>query len=361
MRQVIVQVVQHLAPGGIECMVLDLLQHATAEQQVYVVSLEGTAAQLQQWPRLQPYSERLLFLDKQSGWQPRLVWRLRQLLVSLQADVVHTHHIGPLLYGGLAARLAGVTRRLHTEHDAWHLHSRKRRWLANQALRWVQPLLVVDSQLVSHTLRQLLPGHNPLVVLNGVDAQRFTPGPKTIARQHLGLPETVRLIGCAARLQEVKGHTTLLDALLRLPVDVHLALAGSGPLLAQLQQQTADLGLLQRVHFLGHVEAMVDFYRALDVFCLASFAEGMPLSLLEAQACGVPVVATQVGGVAEAVCPQTGMLLPAGRPLALAGALRAQLNRHQEQSPRQFVLRGKTVAHMVKAYAQLGQGVQHAR
>ena len=363
MRQVIVQVVQHLAPGGIECMVLDLLQHATAEQQVYVVSLEGTAAQLHNWPRLQPFAARLFFLDKQPGWQLSLVWRLRQLLRRLGAQLVHSHHIGPLLYGGLAARLAGVPRLLHTEHDAWHLHSRKRRYLAGMLLGCVRPRLVVDSQQVSRSLAQLLPGRPSQVVLNGIDVQRFSPGCQTLARQALGLPLGVQLIGCAARLHEVKGHVTLLDALLRLPPHVHLALAGSGPLKAQLAQQAADLGQQHRVHFLGHVEAMADFYRALDVFCLASFNEGMPLCLLEAQACGVPVVASDVGGVAEAVCPVTGVLLAAGQSLELAWALRQQLGRRLVQSPRQFVLKGKTVEHMVQAYAQLGQpviaGVRH--
>ena len=364
MKQVVVQVVQHLAPGGIECMVLDLLKHATAEQVVHVISLEGDAGQLSAWPRLMAVADRLHFLDKRSGISPALVWQLRQLMRELRADVVHTHHIGPLLYGGAAARLAGVPVLLHTEHDTWHLQDPARLRLAKRLLAMLQPKVVANSTQVQRQLATVLPDCQSQVILNGINVQHFKPESKAESRERLGLPlaEGLQLIGCAARLEAVKGHQFLLEATFRLPQHVHLALAGDGSLREKLESQAQDLDISHRVHFLGHVEQMDDFYRALDVFCLPSLNEGMPLSLLEAQASGVPVVATRVGGVAEAVCPSSGLLVRPASSLALTEALQKQLKHTQEVDPRPFVLRGKRVQDMVNAYAALSESLlrEHA-
>lgn len=359
MKKVVVQVVQHLAPGGIECMVLDLLKHATAQQQVHVISLEGEPEQLKKWPRLASFADRLHFLAKPAGISPGLVWQVRQLIRQLKADVVHTHHIGPLLYGGTAARLASVPVLLHTEHDAWHLKDPKRLRLAKHLMSVLHPQVVADSAQVQRHLHSMLPACQSQVILNGIDVQHFKPQSKSRSRVRLGLPvvDKVRIVGCAARLEEVKGHRYLLEALFRLPNNVHVALAGHGSLHETLHAQAEELGIEHRVHFLGHVEQMDDFYRALDVFCLPSLNEGMPLSLLEAQASGVAVVATKVGGVAEAVCPHSGLLVKPASAQALADALYRQLQRKIKLDPRPFVMQGKRVQDMVLAYASLSDSL----
>lgn len=356
MSQIVVQVVQHLAPGGIESMVLELLRGADADQEVHVVSLEGNAEQAcRGWPRLTPWRGRLHFLRKPAGVSPSLVIRLTWLLRHLQARAVHTHHLGPLLYGGLAARLAGVPVLLHTEHDAWHLQDSRHLLLQRHAMNLLRPRLIADSRGVADALREAFADCQPLVIRNGVDLQRFRPGDRQAARQLLGLAlaADVRLLGCAARLEQVKGHGILLRALAGLPGHVHLALAGKGGLEAQLRQEAGTLGIAHRVHFLGLVEDMPSFYQALDAFCLASHHEGLPLCLLEAQACGVPVVATRVGAVAEAVCPDSGRLVPAGNAAELAAALRQQLDRNPGHAPRQFVADGLGLADMLDAYRRL--------
>jgi len=115
-----------------------------------------------------------------------------------------------------------------------------------------------------------------------------------MARRALRLPDSGRLIGSAGRLEPVKGHALLIEALAALPTDVTLVLAGDGSQRPILEALAARLGVAERVHFLGHIDSIVTFYRALDVFCLPSVAEGLPLSVLEAQACGVAAVV--VGG-----------------------------------------------------------------
>jgi hypothetical protein len=122
----IIHVVQHLAPGGIESLTLELLRFAHPDDQLLVVSLEGDKQEaLARWPRLQEYQDKLVFLQKAPGVQFGLVVTLVKAFKGVRPDVVHTHHIGPLMYAGYAAKLAGVPVRIHTEHDAWHLNNKK--------------------------------------------------------------------------------------------------------------------------------------------------------------------------------------------------------------------------------------------
>lgn len=361
-RSRIIQIVQHLAPGGIETLALELHRTFREQHDSLLISLEGNYASASaHWPRLTEFQHELIFLDKQPGLQPSLLARLYRLLRQQKPDVVHTHHIGPLLYGALAGRLAKVPCLVHTEHDAWHLENPKRRKLAALLCQLGHPHLVADSEQVASAMRQYLPGCQPEVILNGIDTTRFTPADhhrRIAARQALQLPLDVPLIGCAARLEAVKGHSNLLQALsqsLTLCPSLHLVLAGTGSLDAALRQQAAALGLHDRVHFAGLLSDMTAFYHALDGFCLASQAEGLPLSPLEAQACNVPVVLTDVGGCRECTEPSTGQLVPYGDIPALAAALQRCVSQPASTVPRQFVERHASLASMAAHYLRLYQ------
>ncbi len=350
----IIQVVQRLAPGGIEALVLEFERLCQPDQPVLVVSLEGThEALVRSWPRSASLGDRLIALEKRPGFQPQVFLDLVRLFRRVRPVAVQTHHVGPLLYGGLAARLAGIDRVVHTEHDAWHLSVRKRRAVVRGALAAVRPHLIACGSQVAAAVRRALPGTNAEVIANGVDLDRFRPDDRTANRRRLGLPLGVQLIGSAGRLEPVKGHDVLISALSQLPSSVHLALAGNGSQRSELEDQVQMSGLHDRVHFLGMLDDMVGFYRALDVFCLPSRNEGLPLSLLEAQASGIPAVASDVGGVREAACPRTARLVPADRPGLLADALQTVLTRPAPVSPRRFVKDNFDLADTIGAYRAL--------
>ena len=136
----VAQVVQHLIPGGIETMALDLAAFCEEHENTIIISLEGNRrSAIRNWPRLQAVANKLIFLDKKPGLDPLLIIRLRGLFKRLGVDVVHTHHIGPLLYAGTAARLAGIKGLIHTEHDAWHLKDPRRRKLQRSIIRLTRP------------------------------------------------------------------------------------------------------------------------------------------------------------------------------------------------------------------------------
>lgn len=359
----VLQVIQHLQPGGIESMALDLIQGQPSEQ-LSLVALEGHTQQaLSGWPRLRAFKQQFRCLAKQSGIDWRLIWRLRQLLRTGQYDVVHTHHIGPLLYAGLAGRLARVKTIVHTEHDAWHLQQPKRRWLQKLLIKLVRPVLVADADLVAQAMQAHLGELAITVINNGIDTGRFCPADRHLARQQLSLPNNQYIIGSAGRLELVKGHADLLKAFAQLPDDLHLAIAGSGSQAQHLHILAEQLGIASRVSFLGHLDKMEQFYQAIDVFCLPSHNEGFPLSTLEAQSCGKAAVVTDVGGSKETLCAAYGNVVPAHNPNALAHALQQQIeqfNKGQKVATacRQHVLQNSSLKSMLAAYRALYLGVQ---
>jgi glycosyltransferase involved in cell wall biosynthesis len=278
---------------------------------------------------------------------------LKHLFERLGIDVVHTHHIGPLIYGGIAARLAGIRHVVHTEHDAWHLAGRRRRTVERLALNFARPALAADADIVADALRHAIPGCTPTVIWNGIDTDRFMPGDQAAARTALGLPVEGAIIGTAARLEKVKGVDRLIEVFARLEAPATLAIAGGGSELAALEAQVAALGIVDRVRFLGRIDRMPLFYQALDAFCLASRHEGLPLSLLEAQASGVRAVAFDVGGVRDALCPATGYLVKDGDDAGLATALDQAISLPCPTDPRDFVVSSRNITAMVRGYDQL--------
>lgn len=350
----VIQVVQHLSPGGIEVMALELKRINQKYSRIIIVSLEGEHSEaIAKWPRLNTMSDELIFMNKQPGIDIHLIPKLIHLFKNENVTAVHTHHIGPLLYGGIAARLAGIKHRIHTEHDTWHLEDKKRRFVQKIALLMSRPKLTADAELVANSMRAHLNRNDIQVIKNGIDVDTFVPGNKYHARDKMMLPLNNIIIGSCGRLEKVKGHSVLIDAISYLHKNIHLVIAGDGSLKNELTAYAKEIGVSQRVHFIGHTDDMKTFYQALDVFCLPSYLEGMPLAPLEAQACGIPAVITDTGGAAEALCGDIGQLVTPGDSKALSVALSKVLLRKKRLSPRRFVEANGNAQKMAEAYAKL--------
>jgi glycosyltransferase involved in cell wall biosynthesis len=343
----IVQIVQKFEPGGLETIAATLQRHWGAC--VATISLEGEAdALLREWPAMADLRGALFALNKQPGVDLSCLAALTRLLRRIKPDAVVTHHIGPMLYGGLAGRLAGVPVRAHVEHDAWHLEAPGQNRLFAAGLRLGAPRLAAVSDLVARKLATRS-GRTVARVINGVDLERFKPADSASARQRLGLPQHSPIIGLVARLQKVKGADVLINAPSFLKTPACLVIVGDGPERTALELQARGRRLMDRIRFLGvrgDVEAILP---ALDLFVLPSRAEGLPLALVEAQACGAPVVATDVGGAREACCPKSALLAPPDDPQALAAAIDAQLAREKTSEPRAFA-QSFSLAAMIASY-----------
>jgi glycosyltransferase involved in cell wall biosynthesis len=166
-------------------------------------------------------------------------------------------------------------------------------------------------------------------VLKGVDVETFTPEGDDL-RSRYGLVGK-RVVICVTRLVPIKNLPMMLDAIAhvrRRRGDVVLVLVGEGPQLPVLEARARELGIADAVRFIGYVrqEDTAAWYRTSDVFALSSDFDNSPNVVLEAMACGLPIVATDVGGLREYVTPpDNGMLTPKGDAVAFAAALLSYL------------------------------------
>ena len=173
----------------------------------------------------------------------------------------------------------------------------------------------------------MVPTRRLIVVPNGVDVERWRPdaGARNDLRQRMGFGGEF-LWFTAGRLDPVKDYPTLLHAMMEIPGSARLVIAGEGPEEERLRRLAAKNGLGSRVRFLGFQPDVRPWMQAADAFVLASRWEGLPMTLLEAGACALPAVATDVSGSREVVIDgSTGFLARAGDPLALGSAMKRMM------------------------------------
>jgi glycosyltransferase involved in cell wall biosynthesis len=261
---------------------------------------------------------------------PALARRLR----AIELDVYHAHH--PFLLGASARRLARGARRpfvftYHTLYDRYaHYVPLPRAMVARRAIRWsarfadTADLVLAPSEFVARRLRTQ-GVRRPIEVLpTGIDLDRFRPGDRADARRSLGLGVDDRVLLYVGRLDREKNLELLLDAVARVRIPrVRLLMVGRGKQAATIGRAAAGRGLRDRFVLRGGSPpgALPSYYRAADAFVFASTTETQGLAVLEAMACGLPVVAVRASGIEEIVVEgASGLLVPEDAP-AFAAAV----------------------------------------
>lgn len=250
---------------------------------------------------------------------------LRRWLARHPVDVINTHSSTDSWLAALACQtLRRAPPIVRTRHISAPIPN-------NAASRWLYHGAVRHVATTGEALRrQLIDGHavpaeRVSSVPTGIDTVRFSPGNRAEARRQLGLDPAGRYLGIVATLRSWKGHLYLLEAFagLALP-DWTLLVIGEGPMREPIEARIAELGLAGRVRLVGQQERPEDWLRALDLFCLPSYAnEGVPQAILQAMLSSLPIVTTPVGAILEAVSDgDTALVVPPRDATALAAALR---------------------------------------
>jgi glycosyltransferase involved in cell wall biosynthesis len=249
--------------------------------------------------------------------------RLYRHIRRIRPAILHASLFHANLPGRILGRLAGVpvvicSERTMAMEGEWRY--RLNRWTIGLVDCVIAVSVNVRDFCVSHIG---LPPEKLVVIHNGVQVPETSVSLRE-ARAELGLPLDGLVIGTVSRLYPVKGVDFLIRALVQ--VEASLVIVGDGPEHAALETLAADLGVADRIHWAGHRRDVPILLPAFDLYVQPSLHEGMPNTILEAMASGLPVIATAVGGTPEAVDDGiTGLFVPPRTPDALAEAITALL------------------------------------
>ncbi|MFU2485969.1 TIGR03088 family PEP-CTERM/XrtA system glycosyltransferase [Thauera sp. WH-1] len=386
-RPLVMHLVYNFDVGGLENGVVNLINRMPPERYRHtVVALTRCVDSFCQ--RITREDVGFVSLHKPPGQGIKLYPRLWRLFRERRPAIVHTRNLAAL-EAAVPARLAGVPVRVHGEHG-WDVSDpggtrRKFQLLRRAYSPFVSRYVALSGHIESYLTERV--GIAPARVeriCNGVDTLRFYPVPGGVRTALPGAPFGAKpgagpgdahtvVIGSVGRLQAIKDQLNLVRAFALARARggagraLRLIIAGDGPLRAELEAEIRHAGVGDVVWLAGERKDVPEVMRALDLFALPSQAEGISNTILEAMACGLPVVATAVGGNPELVAAgETGALVPAQDPHRMAEALLcyasdAALRKKHGAAGRQRVEHHFSLDAMVARYtAMYDQLLQHA-
>ncbi|TFW19389.1 TIGR03088 family PEP-CTERM/XrtA system glycosyltransferase [Duganella callida] len=363
----VLHVIHHLQMGGLENGLVNLINHMPPSRYRHAIVCVEDYSDFRQRIRRPEVEVYALHRSRIGVWQMRK--ELYQLFRRLRPAIVHSRNMSGL-DALLPARLAGVPCRVHGEHG-WDVGDLKgERWKPTLLRRLHAPLVsgyvTVSRDLETYLAERVGIGRGRISqVYNGVDTDRFVPRP---GRDLSALPDGFADEGCfiagtVGRLQAVKDQATLVRAfaaVLKTAPDVaagmRLVIVGDGALAQPLRALVEELGIGSQVWFAGASNDVPRIMAGFDVFVLPSLSEGISNTILEAMACGLPVLATAAGGNVELVQEDySGRLFQPGDTRALGGLLTdyartpALCRQHGEQA-RQAAVERFSLSAMVNNY-----------
>ena len=365
----ILHVFSTFAPGGPQVRTCRLLPELPREWKHSILALDGnTEARTLLDPALGV--ELLPSLPRAST--PVTTLRLERLFRTQRPDLLCTYNFGAL-DALLAARLGGVRAVVHHEDgfrpDEVAGQKLRRVWARRFALG-VTRAVIVPSFTLEHIARDVWhqPASRVRRIPNGIRVEDFPRADRNPARRaQLGIPADAPLIGFVGHLRPEKNPVRAVEALAASGrADAQLLILGDGPERPRVEEAARRLGLERRVHLAGHRADPRDDYRAMDAFLISSDTEQMPVALLEAMACALPVVSTDVGDVRAILPQESSELVVRAEAAALGRALGVLLGdpargRSLGTSNRAHVEREFTFEGMVGAYRTLyGAALAHS-
>lgn len=263
-------------------------------------------------------------------------WKLSRLMRNLRPDLVHAHDAHAIAMAALAVSLGGSplhTRLLASRRVAFHVAKNAfSRWKYRQVECFICASAFIKSTLIDDGL----PAGRTTVVYEGVDLAHVDAAPPLDVHKEFWLPHNAPIVGHVAGLAPHKGQRYLIDAaalVVRKVPDARFLIVGEGELEPMLRHQVKHLHLEKHVIFAGFRPDVLSLHKGFDVFAMSSVTEGLGTSVLEAMACGRPVVSTRAGGLPEVVDDgETGLLVPVRDAHSLAEAITSLL---QDRSRRE--------------------------
>lgn len=363
----IVHVIYRFDVGGLEILLAECIRRMPSHRYRHaIVCTSGYSAFVEQ---IDATGTPIFNLDKPAGLGLVAHVRLWKLLRRMRPAILHTYCLSAVEYTATGV-LAGVPVRVHSEHGR-NLNEADGRTRKYNVLRRTMALLMHSCVAVSGDLESWLanivrlPRQKISCIANGVDTDRFSPGSIPTGPGHASYQHRF-VIGTVGRICEVKNQAALIDAFVLLlerfrgsRQELSLAIIGDGPLLTSLKEKITGLGIAHLVSTPGSRNDIADIMKTFSLFVLPSLSEAMPVSVLEAMATGVAVVAPSVGGIPDIVEDGvTGMLVDSPCPRILAEVIagyveQPEMGRRHGAAGRAFVERHHGIDQMVEQYLVL--------
>jgi len=257
---------------------------------------------------------KIIFLKRKNVYDLRVIFDLYRLIRKERYNIVHTYLFGFHYLAAIPAKIAGVpvvisSRRELATWKKWQHHL-----LENLGNIFTDKMVACSNAVREFSLdTENLTSDKIVTIYNGIDLKQFYPHQKNIRiLEELGLDEKDKIVGMVANFSSVKDHKTLFKAIAEVKKtfpQVKCLLIGDGPLREELKVKSEELKVKSNIIFLGRRDDIPELLSIMDVFILTSLSEGFPNVVLEAMACGLPVVATNTGGIPEAVIDEKSGVL----------------------------------------------------
>ena len=375
-RPLVVHLTYSLDVGGLETLLVDCINRMPPERYRHAVVCLTRYTDFAK--RITQPGVELYALGKPPGLGLGTHLAFWKLMRRLRPAILHTYNLSALEYN-FSGALAGIPVRIHAEHgrdasDPQGLNP-KHNFLRRRLAPFIDCFIPVSEDLrrwLGETVR--IPAAKTLFIRNGVDTERFAAAASLAPGQASPWGPDDIVIGTVARIQDVKNHRGLVAAFARLrelaPEQrdrLRLSIVGDGPLMGAVREQVASLGLQDVVWLPGARADVAALLHGFSLFALPSLAEGTPVSMLEAMACGLPVVASKVGGIPEVVTDGVeGSLVPVQDTEALAQALASYvrdpgLRRQRGDAARARVEAAFSMRAMLAEYGKLYDRLCHRK
>ena len=316
----VLHLIDHMGLGGAQRAVGDQLKHRPNDR-VFILNGKKKSVSIEMGGMEPAYTgaENVLeFLF--------LLPLLSAYLKKNQFQILHCHLRFSWLLGLLVKLINGEKIKVVFHERGWILASG---FLYKTLVRFCAKkgvIVAISKNIALHLNKSGIPEDDIKIIYNGLETSNFFRDKLMVAqfRKRYGIPDQAYLIGFAGRFEKYKGWRDYLDSialLSRESSDIYGMIAGSGPDLAQIVRYIKKLNLTSKIIIIGQIGDMVDYYNALDVFIFPSHFEPLGRVQLEAQACGVPVVASRVPGTIETVSNENAILVEPRDPLEIANAI----------------------------------------
>ncbi len=307
-------------PGGAERVFLDLAENLDTRYLSIIGLLKRGWVSSQAVIR----GLRFVMIDARSLSDLGVLLGLVRLIRQQGVALIHAHEFYMSGMGALASRLTGVPLVITVHGKGYYPDRRRRRTIYRLAAAQAKGVVAVSQDLRQHFCQTVgFPAKHVRVIYNGIRHRTISDTTRDpILLESAGIPRAAKIVGTLGNLYQVKGHLYLIRAariILQYRPDSHFIILGRGAEECALKAEAKALGIQNRLHLLGYRDDASRWLATMDVFTLPSLSEGLPLSLLEAMAAGIPAVVTGVGGMPEVIHDgETGFIVPPRNPEAMA-------------------------------------------